>query len=301
MNFMKRSRILVPLAVAAAFALGISECAVGAEQTNDKTPVAVKAYPAGTAMAKIQQRGKIIVGVKVDFPLFGLKNPITGKLEGMDIQLAQGIAKDLTGSASNIQFVEVNSGNREVFLQQHKVDIVIATYPPNPKRQKAVDFAGPYLMSPIGTMVNKGDDAIKKVSDLNGKNICVTKGSGSETFVPLNAPKAKLTVFGTMTQCMEALEQRRVEGVTTTQSILLGQMSQNPGKFQLVSTELLNTAGKKASDNDSIGLPKGDQALHDYLDSYLKKIFANGDWKKMYDSTIGTVMPGDATPPPILY
>jgi glutamate transport system substrate-binding protein len=297
MTFMKRSKIFASLAVAAALALSISECAVGAAHTNE----AVKAYPADTTMAKIQQRGKLIVGVKVDFPLFGLKNPVTGELEGMDIQLAQGIAKDLTGSASNIQYVEVNSGNREVFLQEHKVDIVIATYPPNPAREKAVDFAGPYLMSPIGTMVNKGDDSIKKVSDLNDKNICVTKGSGSETYVPLNAPKAKLTVFSSMTQCMQALQQKRVDGVTTTQSILLGQMSQNPGKFQLVPTELLNTSGKKASDNDSIGLPKGDKALHDYLDSYLKKIFANGDWKKMYDSTLGTVMPGDAAPPPILY
>lgn len=293
MKFTKLPQILPSLAVAAAFALGVSASAIGAE--------AVKAYPPDTTMGKIQKRGKLIVGVKADFPLFGLRNPVTGKLEGMDIQLAQGIAKDLTGSADNIQFVEVNSGNREVFLQQHKVDIVIATYPPNPKREKAVDFAGPYLMSPIGTMVNKDNTTIKKVSDLNGKNICVTKGSGSETYVPLNAPKAKLTVFSSMTQCMEALAQHRVDGVTTTQSILLGQMSQNPGKFKLVPTELVNTSGKKASDNDSIGLPKGDKALHDYLDSYLKKIAANGEWKKIYDSTLGTVMPGNVSPPPILY
>lgn len=299
MKFMKRSKILASLAVSAALAVGFSGSALGAEHTGASS--GVKAYPAGTAMAKIQKRGKLIVGVKDDFPLFGLRNPVTGKLEGMDIQLAQGIAKDLTGSADNIEYVTVNSGNREVFLQQHKVDIVIATYPPNPKREKAVDFAGPYLMSPIGTMVNKNNTSIKKVADLNGKNICVTKGSGSETYVPLNAPKAKLTVFSSMTQCMEALAQHRVDGVTTTQSILLGQMSQNPGKFKLVPTELLNTAGKVASDNDSIGLPKGEKALHDYLDSYLRKIFANGEWKKMYDSTLGTVMPANVAPPPILY
>ena len=291
MKLIKRSQIFASVAIVTALVLGLGDCYAAA----------VKAYPADTAMAKIQKRGKIIVGVKYDFPLFGLKNPVTGDLEGMDIELARGIAEDLTGSAKNIEFVEVNSGNREVFLQQHKVDIVIATYPPNPAREKAVDFAGPYIMSPIGTMVNKGDNTIKKVSDLNGKNICVTKGSGSETYVPLNAPKAKLTVFGTMTQCMEALEEKRVDGITTTQSLLLGQMSQNPGKFQLIPTELLNKTGKVASDNDSIGLPKGDKALHDYLDAYLKKIFANGEWKKMYDSTNGTVSPGAATPPPILY
>lgn len=297
MKIMKRSRILVPLAAAAVFVLSTSQCVAASE----RTAVAVKAYPPGTTMANIQERGKIIVGVKFDFPLFGLKNPVTGELEGMDIQLARGIAKDLTGNANNVEFIEVNSGNREVYLQQHKVDVVIATYPPNAARERAVDFAGPYLMSPIGTMVNKDNTTINKVPDLNDKTICVTKGSGSETLVPLNAPKAKLAVFSSMTQCVEALQERRVDGVTTTQSLLLGQMSQHPGKFRLASTELLDKTGKTASDNDSIGLRKGDKSLHDYLDSYLKKIFANGEWKKMYDSTIGTVMPGNATPPPILY
>jgi len=292
MRSAKQSRIVAAFAVAAALALGITECAVAA---------APKAWPADTTMGKIQKRGKLIVGVKYDFPLFGLKNPVTGELEGMDIEIARGIAKDLTGSDKNIEFVEVSSGNREVFLQQGKVDIVIATYPPNPAREKAVDFAGPYIMSPIGTMVNKDNDTIKKVADLNGKNICVTKGSGSETYVPLNAPQAKLTVLNSLTQCMQALAVKRVDGVTTTQSILLGQMSQNPGKFKLVPTELVNTSGKVASDNDSIGLPKGDKALHDYLDGYLKEIFANGEWKRIYDKTLGSVMPGNATPPPILY
>lgn len=300
MRFIRHAGTLASLTLATAISFGFLQSAAAAPAASAASSE-VKAYPADTAMGKIQKRGKLIVGVKYDFPLFGLKNPVTGQLEGMDIDLARGIAKDLTGSPKNIEFVEVNSGNREVFLQQHKVDMVIATYPPNPAREKAVDFAGPYIMSPIGTMVRKGDDKIKSIADLNGKNICVTKGSGSETYVPLNAPKAKLVVFNSMTQCMEALAQGRVEGVTTTQSILLGQMSQNPGKFQLVSTELLNTQGKKASDNDSIGIPKGDKALHDYLDNYLKTIFANGEWKKMYDDTIGKVMPGDATPPPILY
>lgn len=296
----KATRLFASMAVVGAFMFGLNGSALGAGSDRGGEP-AVKSYSAGTAMAKIQKRGKLIVGVKYDFPLFGLRNPVTGQLEGMDIQIAQGIAKDLTGSSKNIEYVEVNSGNREVFLQQGKVDMVIATYPPNPAREKSVDFAGPYIMSPIGTMVNKNDDSIKKISDLNGKNICVTRGSGSETYVPLNAPKAKLTVLATMSQCLAALQEHRVDGVTTTQSILLGQMSQNPGKFKLISTELLNHEGKVASDNDSIGIPKGEKALHDYLDNYLKTIFANGEWKKIYDSTIGTVMPGAATPPPILY
>lgn len=297
---MQRFRHVAALAMAAVVATGLSACASSAASPAETSTSAVQTFPAGSTMAKIQERGKVIVAVKDDFPLFGMKNPVTGKLEGMDIQLAQLLAKDLTGSADNVQYVTVTSADREAFLQQHKVDVVIATYPPNPKRQAAVDFAGPYLMSPVTVMVRKGYTEINQPSDMNGKNICVTAGSGAQSMVPQNAPSAKLTTFGTITECMQALEQKRVDGVATTNSILLGLMSQNPGKFEMAKGDLLKD-GKPASDNDSIGLPKGDTQFHDYLDSFLKKVEADGDWKKIYEDTVGTVTNDSPTPPPILY
>lgn len=296
---MKKYRNVAALAAGAAIAITLSACA-GTATPDAGAKASAKAFPAGSTMSKIQKRGKLIVAVKDDFPLFGMKNPVTGKLEGMDIELAQLLAKDLTGSADNIQYVTVSSADREAFLEQHKVDVVIATYPPNPERQKAVDFAGPYLMSPVSVMVRSGYSGINQPSDMNGKNICVTAGSGAVAMVPQNAPSAKLTTFGTITECMQGLEQNRVDGVATTNSILLGLISQNPGKFEIAKGDLLKD-GKVASDNDSIGLPKGDKAFHDYLDSFLKKIEAHGDWMKIYKDTVGTIAPGDATPPPILY
>ena len=296
---MKRFHQAAALAIVAIVATGISACASSTPPPAATTTKA-QTFPAGSTMAKIQKRGQLIVAVKDDFPLFGMKNPVTGKLEGMDIELAGLLAKDLTGSASNVKYVTVTSADREAFLEEHKVDVVIATYPPNAKRQAAVDFAGPYLMSPVTVMVRKGYTGINEPSDMNGKNICVTAGSGAVAMVPQNAPSAKLTTFTAITECMQALEQKRVDGVATTNSILLGLMSQNPGKFEMAKGDLLKD-GKKASDNDSIGLPKGDKALHDYLDSFLKKIEADGQWKKIYQDTVGKVTHDDATPPPILY
>ncbi|HKT56939.1 MAG TPA: glutamate ABC transporter substrate-binding protein [Microbacterium sp.] len=288
---------ILTVAVAGALAVGLSACSSG---PSAAAPKPTHTFAAGTQMAEIQQRGKLIVGVKDDFPLFGMKNPVTGQLEGMDIQLADRLAQELTGSASNIQYVVVTSADREAFLQQHKVDVVIATYPPNPARMAAVDFAGPYLMSPVSVMVRTGDKAISRPADMNGKNICVTAGSGAVDMVPQNAPTAHLMTLATITECMQALEQNRVDGVATTNSILLGLISQNPGKFEIAPGNLLKN-GKPASDNDSIGLPKGEKAFHDYLDSFLTKIEADGTWKKIYADTVGKVSHDSPTPPPIMY
>ena len=45
------------------------------------------AMPAGSTMAQIQQRGRLIAGVSADTLLFGFRNPFSGKLEGFDIDL----------------------------------------------------------------------------------------------------------------------------------------------------------------------------------------------------------------------
>lgn len=313
---MKIRHASTPLALTAVAAIALAGCSsagptssdtgsaassqTGAGTTSTSTAGA-QSFPAGTVMAKIQKRGKLIVGVKDDFPLFGIRNPVTGKFEGMDIEIAQQLAKSLTGSENNIQYVVVNSGNREAFLQQHKVDVVIATYPPNPQRLKKVDFAGPYIMSPVSTMVRKGYNKINKVSDLNGKKICVTSGSTSESLLPKDAPKAHVVSLGTITDCMQALQENRVDGVTTSNALLLGLISQNPGKFQIAPGDLMQN-GKTRTDNDSIGLPKGEKAFHDYLDSFLKKLDSSGEWNKIYDNTIGKVSgKKNVTPPPILY
>ena len=58
-------------------------------------PVAKSALPKakeGTLLRKIQDRGKIVVGVKFDVPMFGLLNPTTNKVEGFDVDIEIGRA-----------------------------------------------------------------------------------------------------------------------------------------------------------------------------------------------------------------
>ena len=64
-----------------------------------------RAMPCGSYMAQIQQRGRLIAGVSADTLLFGFRNPLTGHLEGFDIDLVRpGRAGDLrrpaTGSST---------------------------------------------------------------------------------------------------------------------------------------------------------------------------------------------------------
>ena len=46
--------------------------------------------PAGSYMAKIQKRGRLIAGVSADSLNLGSRNPITGEIEGFDIDMVTG-------------------------------------------------------------------------------------------------------------------------------------------------------------------------------------------------------------------
>lgn len=243
-------------------------------------------------MAKIQQRGKITVGTKFDQPLFGLKNPVTGKLEGFDVEIARLLAKDLTGSADNIDFVETVTKNREAFIQQNKVDAVIATYAVTDKRKDVVGFAGPYFDTGVSVMVRKDETGITKAADLSGKNACTTNGARAADLLPKDAPGVKITLFATYSDCAQALKEKRVDAVVTGETILLGIVAQNQDQFTLLD-------GYIDSEEDAIGFAKSDAAFHDYLDGFLRKIEANGEWKKAYDDTVGTVKKTPVTPPKI--
>src|SRR3954451_14234590 len=180
---MRKSRIL--RIVAAAAAVGMFAAACGSDKKSDtsktETPKAPPTFTAGSAMDVIQKKGKIVVGTKFDQPLFGLKNPTNGKVEGFDVEIANLMAKGIFGGNidGKVEFVEAVSKNREPYIQEGKVDIVVATYTINDTRKQVVDFAGPYFIAHQDIMVKKGDTSIKSVDDLNGKKVCSAQGSTS--------------------------------------------------------------------------------------------------------------------------
>lgn len=291
------SRIGAPLAVLAALAITLSACSSSGGNTDSpSTNPAQKSATTGGAttsadgasIAKIKQRGKLIVGVKFDQPLFGLKNPVNGHLEGFDVEIAKMIAKDLTGSADNIEYVETVTANREAFIQQKKVDLVIATYAVSDARKKVVGFAGPYYDTGVAIMVRKDDNSITDGKSLNGKKVCTVNGARAAELLPDAAPSAKVSLFSTYSDCAQALKEKRVDAVVTGETILLGIVEQNQDQFKMVP-------GYIAQEEDAIGFTKGDTAMHAYLDSFLHKIEDNGSWAKAYQDTIGTVT--HKTPP----
>jgi glutamate transport system substrate-binding protein len=243
-------------------------------------------------MAKLQQAGKVRVGTKFDQPLFGQKN-LEGNLEGFDVEIAKVITGELGIDPSKIEFVETVSANREPFIQQGKVDFVVATYTINDKRKKVVDFAGPYYVAGQDIMVKKGNPlGIKGPDDLAGKKACSVTGSTPAENIRTKYPDTKLTEFDVYSKCAEALKNGQVDAVTTDNVILLGLISKDQEAFELVGKPF-------TKEPYGIGVKKGDTQFRNFVNDVLEKAFQDGRWKQAWDATAGKVAKEAPTPPEV--
>ena len=278
--------------VATVVALMLLTAACGGDEDGGGQAGGGPSFAEGSTMAKLQQAGKLRVGTKFDQPLFGQKN-LEGNLEGFDVEIAKIIAGELGIQPSGIEWVESVSANREPFIQQDKVDFVVATYTINDKRKKVVDFAGPYYVAGQDIMVTKGNPlGVKGPDDLAGKKVCSVTGSTPAENIRTNYPDAKLTEFDVYSKCAEALKNGQVEAVTTDNVILLGLINQDPEAFELV--------GKKFTEEPyGIGVKKGDTQFRNFINDVLEKAYQDGRWKQAWDATAGKVATEEATPPTV--
>ncbi len=121
---------------------------------------------------RVLERGKLVVGVKADYKPWGFRDS-SGKLVGMEIDMAKDVAKAL---GVKLEMVPVQSSNRMQFLQQGKIDLMIATMSDKANRRKVVGVPDPdYYTSGTNVLAKKG--VVKQWSDLKGKPVCGKQGA----------------------------------------------------------------------------------------------------------------------------
>jgi glutamate transport system substrate-binding protein len=236
----------------------------------------------GTAagiIGKASSQKKLIIGVKADQPCLGLQTG--GTYAGFDIEIGKIIAKGLGVDASGIEWKTTVSTNREPFIQQKQVDLVVATYTINDDRKKVVNFAGPYFVAGQDLLVPIAS-TIAGPEGLAGKKVCSATGSTPAKRIQTDHKDAKLQLFDSYSKCVTALAGGQVDAVTTDDIILAGYASQEQyaGKFKVV--------GKPFSTEPyGIGLSKSDTAGCNKVNDILKAAAADGSYKAAWDSTLG--------------
>lgn len=232
----------------------------------------------GTALRRIQDRGRLIAGVKYDVPTFGYLNPQTNQLEGFDVELAKGIANYIFGDPEAIEFKQAVSRDRVPFLEQDVVDIIASTMTINAEREQQIDFSRPYYVAGQSLLVPK-NSPITGINDLSGKTVATVTGSTSEQNIREKAPNAQVVLFPTYSEAVQAMDSGRADAVTTDDIILYGYVKQSPDKYKVVG-------GQFTVEPYGIGVKKGNQELLEAVNNALTAMMADGRWAQIYQNNL---------------
>ncbi len=200
----------------------------------------------------IKERGVLKVGVKVDVPKFGYRDPKTQKIDGFEVDIARAIAKKILGNKNKIDLQAVNAKTRGPLLDNGEVDLVIATFTITDERKKSYNFSDPYFVDGVGLLVKKASK-MKSLKDLNGKKIGVAQSATSKAAVQAEADKLGIKVefleFATYPEIKAALDSGRVDCFSVDGSILNGYVDKSnvilPDRF---SPQNYGVASKKGND-----------------------------------------------------
>ncbi|WP_156758282.1 glutamate ABC transporter substrate-binding protein [Actinokineospora pegani] len=280
-----RLRSLMAGAVSTALAVTLTACGGSSDTSNQPSVNAEANFEAGTTMAKLKDAGKVKIGTKFDQPLFGLKG-LDGTPTGFDVEIAKLIAAKMGLSADKIEWVEAQSKVREEFIEQGKVDYVVATYTINDKRKERISFAGPYYEAGQDLMVKSDDSTITGPDTLKAANakVCSVIGSTPAEKIKEYVDPANVVLFDGYSKCADALRTGQVQAVTTDNVILLGLVDGSNDEFKLV--------GKPFTEEPyGIGIKKGDTKFCEFINKTLTDAVADGSYDKAWKDTAGKVSP----------
>src|ERR1043165_3870437 len=128
---------------------------------------------AAQTLDKIKQRGVLVVGSKADYKPFGFRDP-SGAIVGFEPDIARLVADKL---GVKLELEPVVSSNRMQFLQQGKIDLMIATMNDKPDRRQIVGIIEPlYYASGVNVLANK-KAGLKTWEQLKGQKVCGIQGA----------------------------------------------------------------------------------------------------------------------------
>ncbi|HSH92310.1 MAG TPA: transporter substrate-binding domain-containing protein [Ramlibacter sp.] len=126
------------------------------------------------ALDDIRRRGTLIVGVKIDVPLWGRANEVTGVPEGLEPDLAADLAVRL---GVRLKLVGVLTAERIDAVQSKRVDVLIATLSDTPERRQRMTLVSPHYYASGANILARKDAKFRDWSQLRNRRVCGRLGA----------------------------------------------------------------------------------------------------------------------------
>ena len=246
-------------------------------------------------MQRIRERGKLVVGVSADSVPLGYRDPLTGQLQGFDIDLARAVAERLLGSPDAVQYRVITADERIPLLEGRQVDMVVRLMTVTCARTEQVAFSQIYYEAGQKVLVRSQPGAAKPATtlqELARQKARVCAPAGTSSFNRLAEPAYAGVVpvsASTHTGCLVLFQRGQVDAITGDDTVLAGLSEQDP-------YAAVTTAPKLSSEPYGIAFNKEDRQFVAYVNALLDERASSGAWTASYDRWLREAL-GPGTPP----
>ncbi len=247
--------------------------------------------PSGSYMQTIQQRGRLIAGVSADTLLFGYFNPLSGQLEGFDIDLVRQLSQAIFGDPNRVDFKVLTYAQRIPALTSGDVDVVADVMTINCDRWAQISFSSQYFDAGQKILV-RTDSPVTDISQLDGKKMCAARGSTNIEELK-KYPKVIVVPVDDISDCMVLFQQGTVDSVTGDDTVLAGFVAQDP--YAKVVGEPLT------SEPYGLGVAKTHPEFVRFVNGVLEDMRADGRWADMYRTWLAPGGGSIPAPPVAVY
>ena len=198
------------LAITATSALAValsSFSAMAAECSND-------------TWKKVMDRGKIVIGIKADYKPWGFRSE-NGDLVGMEADMAHDVADTM---GVELELVPVQSSNRMQFLEQGKIDLMIATMSDRADRREIVGIVGPNYYTSGTNLLAPDALNFTQWEQIRGKPVCGKQGAFYNQIVE-ERYGAEIVAFTGNAEAKQALRDKKCVGFVYDDSSIMADLA----------------------------------------------------------------------------
>ncbi|MCZ4534729.1 glutamate ABC transporter substrate-binding protein [Gordonia terrae] len=245
--------------------------------------------PINSTMAGILERGRLIVGLDIGSNLFSFRDPITGDIQGFDVDIAHEIAGAIFGDDRRVEFQVLSSAQRIDALRDMTVDLVIKTMSITCDRLRDISFSAPYYVASQRILSFRNSN-VTGPAQLVDKRVCAARGTTSIGRIQAIQPRATIVSTTTWADCLVLMQQGQIDAATTDDAILAGLAAQDPW-LRVVGPSL-------GEEFYGVGIPKGQDDMIRFVNGVLERIRVTGRWQEIRDRWLSILDSGYGAPQP---
>lgn len=217
----------------------------------------------------VLMRGEVRVCIWPDYYGISYRNPKTRQLQGIDIDMAQALARDL---GVRLNFVDSSFARLIDDVNRNRCDIAMFAIGITPLRVEKLRFTRPHLASDIYAITTKSNRRIKHWDDIDkrGSVVAVAKGTLHEPVMREKLKQATLLVTATTQGREQEVESGRAD-VFMTDFPFSRRMLETTDWARLVAPPTTYHLTSYA-----YAMQQGDDIWHQRIERFMQKAKQNG-------------------------